>query len=323
MQGGQTKHKIVVLGGAVMDFFFVVDSLPPWGESVQTPTFLALPGGKGLNQAIAAAKMGAEVTLVSAIGNDEFGRHVQETLHDHHVSDEFVEVSPEGGTAVTAVFVNHRAEHSFIGWKSVISSKVGAGLVKRAKDRIKEAEAILITLEVSLEAVAEAISIASKNKVKIFLHPAPPLEPLEVFPHNLLQDVYAITPNSWEARQLLRSETDDLKDLALSLHKMGAEVTCITTPELSCVVATNGQVKEYPSLAFAQPVDRTGGSDAFCATLALSVLEEIRLDEAIKRACMAGVLAFRVLGGSIAMPDRKEIDRFLQKEGITERRQKA
>lgn len=313
--------KVVVLGGAVMDHVWKVKDLPRFKQAVQADRLTMLPGGKGLNQAIAAARLGAEVTLVSAVGDDHFGSVILDYLKKNNVNCDFIEVVP-GDTPVTDVFVNYQGEPAFLGLQQDTARKVGEFLVQRAEERIKEAKAVLISLEVSLEAVKSAISIAKRHETLVILNPAPPLKESEHLSYPLLKDVDVLVPNTWEAAQIVRfkEKENDPAKLALQLYKLGARIACVTTSEAGCVVAANGAVKKYQTVR-ASPEDTTGGSDAFCAALAIAMCEGKPHAEMFERANAAGFLSVSKPTASDSMPTLEELEAYLakhrkQKSGI-------
>ena len=128
----------------------------------------------------------------------------------------------------------------------------------------------MMTLEVSLDAVDEAATIAGSAGTKVFLNPAPP--PDEPLPGRILRRVDVLVPNIWEAQKLARSDEQDPGALALRLNRMGAKLACVTTSASGCVVARDGRVTPYSSEP-SSTVDTTGGSDAFCAALAIGLTD--------------------------------------------------
>src|SRR5262249_25688399 len=112
--------RIVVLGGAVIDLVFYAHALPEWGQAIQSSSFRRYCGGKGLNQAIAASKLGVDVSLISAIGNDEFGQTIIETLDMYRIDRTYVKAVEGRYTDVTGVIVNDQGEAAFIGWKNTM-----------------------------------------------------------------------------------------------------------------------------------------------------------------------------------------------------------
>lgn len=312
------KPKLVVLGGAVMDVHFRVKQLPQWDQAIQAHSFNLYPGGKGLNQAIAAAKQGAEVSLISAVGTDYFGGIIHKTLQQAGVRDDFVQDFPltneVSKTAVTGVFVDFAARAAFVGWKSV-TEEVGPELVAAAADRIREADALLITLEVSLQAVQAAVNIAQGENRVIVLNPAPPLEDPDVLDSVLLRDVSALVPNQWEAAQILALQDRQLEapKLAMKLHEMGARMVCVTMSDLGCVVAKDGKVTPYGTAFRGRAADTTGASDAFCATLAICMAQGVTDDaKMFALANAAGAWAVAHEGGSPSMPTSAQLEHFMR-----------
>jgi len=298
-----------------MDLVFAVRQLPEWKQAVQAHSFRMYPGGKGLNQSIAAARLGAEVSLVSAVADDEFGERILQYLEMHRISREFIKVVKGSHTDVTGVFVNDQGEVAFIGWKGMTMSQVDKDQVRRAETRIKEADAILITFEVSLDTIEEAIDVAYTETL-VVLNPAPPLDPLEPPPYALMSRIDVIVPNKWEATRLLRVGDEDTKELARLLHQMEAKIACVTNSEFGCAVATSAGIAEHPSLLVGKPLDTTGGSDAFCAALAIALAEGMELEDAITLANAAAALAVTKRGGSPSMPKAEEVNRLLRQRGL-------
>lgn len=312
----ESSPRIVVLGGAVMDLVFPVRELPQWHQAVQAHSFRMYPGGKGLNQAIAAARLGAEVSLISAVGNDEFGERILEYLEMHRVLCDFIEVVERDYTDVTGILVSGLGDVAFVGWKGMTMRQVSKEEIRKAEMRIREADAILITFEVSLDTVQEAVSIASAKETLIVLNPAPPLDPLEPPPYTLMPDIDILVPNRWEATQLLRLGDTEAKELARLLHEMGAKIACVTDSENGCALATSERVDEYPSFVVGKPVDTTGGSDAFCAAVAIALVKGLDLESAITIANAAAALAVVKRGGAPSMPTVEEINRLLRQRGL-------
>jgi len=307
--------KVVVLGGAVIDLYFRIPGLPTWKQAVQASKFKLWPGGKGLNQAIAASKLGAEVSMISATGNDDFGRRVIDALDINNVSHDFVKMLEGKDTDVAAVFVqDETGEPAFIGWKGMTIAELDRRQVKAAEDVIRKADVLLATFEVSLEAIEEAVSIAKSAGVKVIVNPAPPHE--SPISGSLLEKIDVLVPNIWEAQKLLRTKEENPRTLALWLMGTGVKVACITTSESGCVVAFDGEVKEFRS-EYTIPRDTTGGSDAFCAALALGLFDAdngtITWDDAFTQANAAGHSAVTKEGGAMSMPTKDDLYGVLER----------
>lgn len=294
---GSAKPSIVVLGGAVMDLVFPIRELPTWKQAIQAKSFRMFPGGKGLNQAIAAARLGSNVSLISAIGFDDFGEQISDYLQMHRVNHDHVRVVKDSYTDVTGNFVNEDGEVAFVGWKGISETEITIEQIKKAEETIQKADALMITFEVPIKIIKQSVEIANANNVIIVLNPAPPLDRLDTPPYDLFDLAYAVIPNEWEANELLRTNSEATQ-LASSLHKMGVEVACVTSSNRGCSVATRGQVKEYPTYSVGRkPVDTTGGSDAFCAAFTVSIVRGFDLEDAIAIANAAASLAVFKRGG--------------------------
>lgn len=309
------RPKIVVLGGAVMDLVFPIREMPNWKQAVQAKSFWMFPGGKGLNQAIAAARLGSETSLISAVGFDDFGERISDYLQMHRVNHDHVQVIKNEYTDVTGLFINEDGEAAFVGWKGISDTEITKEQLENATEAIKEADALLITFEVPIRIIKQAIKIARDNNTFIILNPAPPLDRLDAPPYDLLSHIDVIIPNAWEANQFLRTNSE-VSQLAVSLHEMGAPVACVTNAEYGCTIATKGKVREYPTFSVGLPVDTTGGSDAFCAAFAVCSIKGFELDDAIVVANAAAALAITKRGGSPSMPTADELNQFLKQHKL-------
>jgi ribokinase len=308
MREHASKPRLVVVGAAVMDLVFPVRALPRWREAVQAHSFTMYPGGKGLNQAIAAARLGAAVSLVSAVGDDEFGERILQYADLHRVSREFIRVVDGARTDVTGVFVNDQGEAAFVGWKGMTTTKVDRDHLQSAQASIAGSDAVLITFEVSLDAVREAIDARVGSAPLLVVNPSPPLDPLEPPPYALMQRVDVLVANNWEACQLLRMEHDNLSEFAQHLQQHGGTIACVVYSEEGYAIATRDSAAQYPAVLGSRPVDTTGGSDAFCATLAIALIKGIQLEDAAILASAAEALAVLKRGGAPSMPTADELN---------------
>jgi ribokinase len=298
-----------------MDLVFPVRELPSWKQAVQAKSFKMYPGGKGLNQAVALARLGSEVSLISAVGFDDFGEQISDFLQLERVNHNHVQVVKEGYTDVTSVFVNEVGDVAYVGWKGISDTEISKEQIKNAEETIRQADALLITFEVPIRIIKQAMEIAKVNNTLIILNPSPPLDQLDAPPYELLNYVYALIPNEWEANQFLRTNSES-DQLAYNLHEMGATISCVTNGKYGCSVAIKGKVKNYPSFSVGQPVDTTGGTDAFCATFTVCTLAGFEIDDAFTIANAAAAFAVTKRGGSPSMPTIDELNRFLEQHKV-------
>jgi ribokinase len=316
---GTAKPHIIVLGGLVMDIRMEISSLPTWSEAVQADSFTLMPGGKGLNQAIAARKLGAEVTMIGTVGSDSFGEQLLNVLKTEGISAEFVRQVEGAQSATCGVFINYQADAAFVGWKNEKEIGLARKDIDIAASTIEAADAMLVTLESPLATVEHAVSIASRHDVKVILNPAPPLDPPQRVSHVLLEKVDAVIPNVWEVGRLLGPHASSGAEpvapqaMATRLGRMMRPdaVACVTTAGRGCVVFAHGRIHEYSGFP-SNPTDTTGGSDAFCAAYAVATVSGKSLDEAITEANAAGSIVVGGVGGSASMPTALDVRRFLQ-----------
>ena len=310
-----TKPRVVVLGGAVTDVMLRIPQMPAWGEAVQAHAGGMSPGGKGLNQAIAAARMGADVSLITAIGDDQLGIHLRDAMIAHGINHDHVRTMAGAVSPLTAVFVNDEANAAFIGWKNSAQVGLTRDAVAAAEELIESADALLISLEIPLDAVMDAVRVAKRGHTRVMLNPAPPLDPPERLSDHVLRDVDILIPNIWEAYRLVgRSpglhSTADLARLAADLGSMGVGTVAITTGADGCVTWHGGAFVEHAGF-MTNPLDTSGGSDAFCAAFGLAILGGKSVSEAAREANAAGALSVGMRGAAASMPSADDVTRYL------------
>lgn len=326
-----SNPNIVVLGGAVVDLVFQISEFPPWNEAVQAEDFSMVPGGKGLNQAIAAKKQGGTVSMISAVGDDRFGDQIIDNLEKNSISHENVKMVDGEQTAVTNVLVNiDTAKTVYLGYKSVTNTSHVIDAVRQAEDTIKEADAILMTFEVQLEAIKTALDIAEQDPKppQFILNPAPPL-PLFEIDFGLLNRMDIIVPNQWEAKRLLQRTNVGAPELAEGLKRLGPDTACVTDPESGCVVATSSSDVDEDGTKKFQPLgevskDTTGANTAFCGTLGVSLARGDRLKPAIIRANAAAACVIQDDAAAPSMPSEDDViekisghEDYLEDEDVT------
>jgi len=309
------KHtpKILVLGGIVMDLIFDVPEWPVLRKAVQASRFVMQPGGKGLNQAIAAARLGADVSVISAIGQDHLGDLLLEELEKNGVDYQLVDRSSAADTDICGVVILN-SEPGFIGGK-MASQTVDARLVNRAESFIKSVDVIMATGEVPLSAVEAAFSIARKYKVTTVLNPAPP----ERLKNNILSLTDYIVPNEWEASIVAGTEPGGFlstERIARKLRQAKVGNVIITTGDLGSRALIEGadEIRSFKAFDI-EAVDTTGASDAFCSALAVALAQSKNIDDAVTIASAAGALSCMRFGAATSMPDKNMVNDFLKLKG--------
>jgi ribokinase len=308
---------VLVFGSINMDLTTYVPRLPQPGETLFGHSFITVPGGKGNNQAVACAKLGAPTRLVGRVGNDAFGRAVLPLIHQQGVDTTGVQVDKKHGTGLAVINVDDAAENSII----VIS---GANMALNHRDVIRCAAAmrsvkvLMLQLEVPVKANLAAAKSAKEFGVTVIFDPAPATAlPAEIYP---LIDI--ITPNETETEVLvgIRPTTEAEAAKAASelrrrgvksaIIKMGGHGVYFQSSDPSGGSESSGFVPPFPVKA----VDTVAAGDAFNGGLAVALSEGHTLEEAIRWGAAAGALACTKPGASTSMPNRVELEALL-KEG--------
>lgn len=309
---GAPEYDVVVVGGANMDYLARGPRLPTPGSTVQGSQFQEAPGGKGANQAVAAARLGARVALVARIGADRRGDDVLERLAMEAVNTRFVIRDRAAPTGVAVIQVDERGE------KQILTSpganrRLGVGDIEAAAPAIRGARVVLTQLEVPLDTVMAAARLARDAGARVVLDPAPPVE----LPDKLLGMVDVIRPNAGEAEVLTGIEVrdrDSARRSADALLARGAGAAVVQAGgEGNLVVWSDGAhwLPVIPVLS----VDATGAGDAFAAALATMLAEGRSLPEAGEFASAAAALATTKLGAQAGLPRLDEVLALLTQLG--------
>jgi ribokinase len=262
------------------------------------------PGGKGANQAVAAARLGAHVAFVGRIGQDERGDRVLAAFQREQVDTKHVIRDATAPTGVALVQVDESGEKQILAVGGANSGLTNDD-VRAAAKLITKAKVLLLQLEVPLEAVRTAARLAHAAGVKVVLDPAPPLR----LPDDLLRFVDVIKPNSGEARVLTGHEVKDRKSArkaAAQLLACGISAVTVTAGETGTLAAWNGDELWLPRLPVTS-IDATGAGDAFAAALGVALAEGQPFAHACAFANAAAALATTIVGAQAAMPSRDAV----------------
>jgi len=301
---------IVVIGSINMDLVARMARLPRPGETVQGDNFQTIPGGKGANQAVAAARLGARVTMIGRVGDDSFGKTLRRSLAEYGVSTEHVLVTEGCSSGVALIGVEATGANSI----TVVAGANGRLTphdVESRADVIAAADALIVQLETPLDTVAAAIRIAREAGVRTILDPAPaPSGPLS----SELLAVEILSPNQTEAEALTGIAVHDVasaRTAACRLRELGAKAVVLKLGELGAFVLDEAGREEHVPARAAGVVDTTAAGDAFTAGLAVALAEGRSLPDAARFGCAAGTLACTKFGAQPAMPSRDDLLQFL------------
>lgn len=308
------NNKVTVVGSFSQDFTVQVSRLPVRGETIRSTGFTTCAGGKGNNQAIAAARAGADVIMVGRVGNDGAGDMLVNTLKRNGVSADYVLYDPDVATGVALITVGADGGNSI-----VIAQNANLNLcpadVAAARKAIAGSKVVLMQLEVPTETDIAVAKMAQAAGAYVILNPAPAPEN-GVLPAELLANVDLITPNQTEAQLLTGVEVVDEESAAKAaalLRKMGPKAVVITMGEQGAYVMdeTEGlRIYTYN----VDVVDTTAAGDAFCGALAADYARHGFLLEAVRYGCAAGALATTKMGAEPSLPTAAEIDAVVQKD---------
>ena len=301
--------KVVVVGSFNMDLVVKAGRRPQTGETLMGEAFGMFIGGKGSNQAIAAARLGADVTMIGRLGTDLFGdtlmaSHVEEGIHTDYVLRD-----TEVGTGVASILIDADGDNSI-----VLVPRANMCLsvedIERASESIAAADVLLLQLEVPIAASQRAAEIAQSNDTTVVLNPAPAQE----LSDNFLAQVDILVPNEVEAGSLSGvrvSTATDAERAAKVLLDKGLSAVILTLGERGALLLTPDLTQRVPAYAV-DVVDTTAAGDAFCGALATGLARGENLVGAVGFANTVGALAVTVLGAAPSMPTAGQVKRFLR-----------
>ena len=306
MGGVKAKWDVVVLGGANMDYLIRGKKLPAPGETVDGDEVRIACGGKGANQAIAAARLGAQVAFVGRVGNDENGKETVRNLKREEVDVSAMQFDSKKATGAALVMVDAQAEKQIL----VAPGANQQLTVRGAESLLRSARVLLLQFEVPMRTVLAAAKIAHRAGAKIVLDPAPAAKP----PVELLKLVHFIRPNSSEAEALTGIKVRNRADARRAAHALfdrGVQAAAIQAGHEGDLVVWRDGERLFPRLKV-KSVDATGAGDAFAAGIAVALAEGKSFVEAGALANAAAALATTKFGAQTALPRRQEVLRLLR-----------
>lgn len=305
------NKRVLVFGSFVVDLTSRSRGLPVPGQTILGSSFKLGPGGKGSNQAVAAHRAGAEVLLVTKLGNDIFGRLALDFYRDEGMDSSQVLVGEDLETGTAMILVDEESGQNEI----VIISGACGGItpedVERSRPLIESADILLLQLEINFDALFAVMDIAHRAGTQIILNPAPAAE----LPPEALRKVSIITPNETEAQALTGITVTGEAEAILAAEALlakGVGSVVITLGELGAF-ASDGRRHELLPRIPVEVVDTTGAGDAFNGGLAMALAAEHDLFGAIRYGNVTGALSVTRRGTAPAMPNRAEIDALYQK----------
>jgi ribokinase len=300
--------RVAVAGSLNMDLVVRAPHIPQPGETIIGSDFRNVPGGKGANQAVAAARLGADVSMVGRVGHDTFAEPLLENLAADGVDHTYVTRDPEAATGVALIVVDDAGENSIV-VASGANARFSPADVDAAEEALVDADVLLLQLESPLETVRRAAELARAHGAKVLLNPAPAQD----LSDELLSLIDALIPNETEAALLtgrsVRSEKD-ARVAAEALWDSGVETVIVTLGERGALLAQDGTVTLVPAFQV-EAVDTTAAGDAFVGGFAVALAEGSALEEAVRWGNAAGALAATKMGAQPSLPTREALERLL------------
>ena len=307
------QPKICVVGSSMIDLISKVPRLPKLGETLVGRSFHLGYGGKGANQAVMAAKLGARVTMVNKVGRDVFGEGTLGNYREQGIDTTHVMFDESRFSGVAPIFVDDNAQN-FI----VIVPGANLGLlpadVQKAAEVILAADILICQLEILTETTLEAFRIAKSGNVRTILNPAPAAS----IPDELLQLSDICAPNETETELLTGQPVGTMAEAEAAARKLlsrGTRTVILTLGERGALLVDEDTVESIPAVKV-DAVDPTGAGDAFIGSLAVFLGEGFSMSNAIRRANAVAALSVTRIGTQVSFPKRVEADDFLEKQGL-------
>jgi ribokinase len=305
------KARIVVVGSTNTDLTVLTERLPSPGETVLGGELMQAGGGKGANQAVAAARAGAQVAFVGRVGADDFGRAAVEGLRREGIDTAHVRADEHATSGVALIMVDRKGEN-LIAVASGANGRLTPDDVRAAGDAIAAADLVLLQLEIPLPAVREAVRLARRADVPVLLNPAP--APAEGALTDLLGELSYLTPNEGEACRLLGDATPvSPEEAARRLVAAGVGAVVLTLGARGACVCEGGECRRVAPPAV-KAVDTVGAGDCFSGVMAVGLSEGMALAEAALLATCAAALSVQRAGAQPSMPGRAEIDGLFRQQ---------
>lgn len=298
---------IVVLGSLNMDLIVRTERIPRPGETVHGFGFSMVPGGKGANQAAAAARLGADVTMLGRVGQDAFGDAMLDNMMMQGVETGYILRDRREPSGIALIQIQEDGDNSIVVAPGA-NGRVSIDDVDRATELIWGASFLVVQFEVPLPVVRHAIGVAASKGVPVVLNPAPAY----AVDSSFLEGVTFLVVNETEAETLTGLAVSDLsgaRAAGIELQAMGVPVVIVTLGGEGALLVAEGKPLHVPARKV-KVVDTTAAGDAFIGGLVASLDRGLDLPDAVRYATCAGSLATTVLGAQTSLPDKAAVDAF-------------
>lgn len=292
---------IAVIGSMNMDYVVNVSKLPKREETISATSFRTSIGGKGANQAFAAKKLGAEVYMIGAVGNDEAGRRITKRMEEEGIDISRIEVT-DIATGNAMITVDENGSNTIVVYPGA-NDYVTKEVISKNEDIIKNADFIILQLEIPIESVEYAAKLAKKYDKKVILNPAP----AKSFSEDLYKFIDILTPNETELESL--SGEQDIHKGAKILLEKGIQEVIVTLGEKGCYYLSKENELMVNSIQV-DAVDTTAAGDSFNGALAVAICEGKNIEETLRFANIVGALTTTKCGAESSLPNRRDVDKI-------------
>jgi ribokinase len=297
---------ILVVGSLNADLVVRAPRFPQPGETISGEDLQIIPGGKGANQAVAAARQGASVSMLGGVGNDSFGPALINNLKQNHVDTSHVQIDSQSATGTAIIVVDPNGQNS------IVLSPGANGNVNPADVNavsFSDHKLLLLQLEIPIEAVTAAAQRAKESGVRVLLNPAP----ARTLPDELISLSEFILPNETELSLLTNQPVNDISSAehaARILLERGAQNVIVTLGANGALIVSSQQVTHVNTYKV-EVVDTTAAGDAFIGGFASALLQNRSLEEAVRYGCACGALATTKFGAQPSLPTKTDVEKFL------------
>jgi ribokinase len=301
--------RLLVVGSANMDLVVRAPHIPRPGETLSGSDFVTVPGGKGSNQAVAAARLGAEVCFAGRVGNDPFGKHLARGLAENGVNTDHLGSDETAPTGIAMIIVDEAGENSIVVAPGA-NHRIRPDAIDKLKPLIETVDFLVLQLEIPVETVDRALETARACGVRSLLDAGP----AKALPPDVLRKADIVSPNESETEALTGCAVTDIESArraAGSLLGMGVATVVLKLGANGAFIASDTVTAHVPAFEI-QPVDTTAAGDGFTAALAVALAEGKEIESAVRFANAAGALAALEYGAQPSMPTRSAVESFLE-----------
>lgn len=302
------KNKVVVVGSYNTDLTIKTDRLPHPGETIIGGRFSESGGGKGANQAVAAARAGANVSFIAKVGNDVLGKEGIDRLNQEGINIKYVFFDHEFPTGVAFIVVDKNGENSIV-VASGANSKLGTVDIETAENEILSADVVLLQLESPIKTIETVVNKCYDRGIIVILNPAP----AQSLSDDILKKINVITPNRVEAEMLTGIKVTDeesLRSITMKFFDFGIKNVLVTLGSKGIYAGLPDMMEFIPSFKV-QSIDSTGAGDVFNGSLAAFLAEGMPIKKAVKMANASASISVTRMGAQNCAPNRREIEKFI------------